>query len=354
MTSINPTIAVRADEGLDKSRLLGFLRQHFSDLKKPLEVSQFPSGRSNLTYLLSFPNRHLVLRRPPHGTKAKTAHDMLREFTFMHALKPHFEALPQVFLHCSDSDVIGSEFFVMEAVPGELIHNVIPETWDWDSEDIRAFCLSFWDRLIALHSVNLQHLELGSYARPDGYVERQVKGWSKRYSNAQTPDAPNCDRLVRWLLERMPGDGKPAVLHNDFRIDNVILDARNPMQIRAVLDWEMAAVGNPLMDLGNSLAYWTEATDGEEALKAASQPSASPGMLTRQEVIDYYATQTGQDVGGIEFYYVYGLFRLAGIIQQIYYRYYHGQTSDPRFDGWVREVWRLVDRCEKVIAGDRF
>ena len=354
MSSINPTIEVRADERLDKDRLLNFLDDHFDELEGPMEISQFPSGRSNLTYLLAFPSRHFVLRRPPHGTKAKSAHDMLREFTFMRALKPQFDTVPEVYLHCAETHIMGSEFFVMEAVPGELIHEAIPTTWNWNAEKTRAFCSSFWDRMIELHSLDLNSLELGGYARPSGYVERQVTGWNRRYANAQTPDAPDCGTIMDWLTASMPKEEEAAVLHNDFRIDNVILDASNPMEVRAVLDWEMAAVGNPLMDLGNSLAYWTEQADGQAALQAASQPSACEGMFSRQEVIHYYGSKTGRDVSQFRFYYVSGLFRLAAIIQQIYYRYYHGQTTDTRFDGWVREVWRLSDRCQKIIDGAQF
>ena len=347
----NPTIEVRNGETFDVSSLASFLKTQFESLSEDLRVSQYPSGRSNLTYLLEFGERCLVMRRPPFGTKAKSAHDMYREFTVMRGLKSKFGSVPEAFLYCADESIIGTDFIIMEKVNGALVGREFPPDWEWGKSEVRQFCVGFWDRMVRLHSLNYSGVGMGELGKPIGYVERQIRGWNRRYSKARTPDAPSCEKIMSWLEERIVDDGDACVLHNDYRIDNVILDACERFRIAAVLDWEMAAVGNPLMDLGNSLAYWTEPSDSAEARKAASQPSDAPGMLSRREIIEHYGQRTGRDVSEFEFYYVYGLFRLASIIQQIYFRYYHKQTSDERFAGWVTEVHRLAVQCEEVMDG---
>ena len=347
----NPTIGIRSGETFDTVSLVSFLKSHFDDLSDEVRVSQYPNGRSNLTYLLEFRGRNLVLRRPPFGTKAKSAHDMSREFTVMRGLKSSFGSVPRVHLYCDDEGVIGTDFIIMEEVKGTLVGKTFPKDWAWGEVENRQFCIGFWDRLIALHSFAYTDVGLSELGRPEGYVERQIRGWNRRFTKARTPDAPSCERVMAWLDERIVKEGGACVLHNDYRMDNVMLDSNDPFKIVAVLDWEMAAVGNPLMDLGNSLAYWTERSDSAEASRAASQPSDALGMLSRSEIIAYYGRQTGRDVSHFSFYYVYGLFRLACIIQQIYYRFYHKQTTDERFAGWVSEVHRLAALCEEVMEG---
>ncbi|MDA7510727.1 phosphotransferase family protein [bacterium] len=348
---VNPTIEVRNGESFDVSSLVSFLNTQFDSLSEDVRVSQYPSGRSNLTYLLEFSGRSLVMRRPPFGTKAKTAHDMSREFTVMSGLKSQFGSVPEVFLYCADESVIGADFIIMEKVDGALLGREFSTDWGWGKSEARQFCVGFWDRMVALHSLKYSDVGMGELGKPFGYVERQIRGWNRRFTKARTSDAPSCEKIMAWLEERIGEDGEACVLHNDYRIDNVILDSNDRFRIAAVLDWEMAAVGNPLMDLGNSLAYWTEPSDSVEARKASSQPSDAPGMLTRKEIIEHYGRRTGRDVSEFSFYYVYGLFRLACIIQQIYYRYYHKQTSDERFAGWVSEVHRLAVQCEEVMDG---
>ncbi len=352
MHSHNKTIPVRSGESFDVGRLTDYLRQLVPGIPGEPIVTQYPSGKSNLTYRLEFPDRVWVLRRPPLGTKAKSAHDMGREYTVLQQLKSVIEVVPKVYHFCSDEQVIGSEFYLMEAVDGQVIHQNFPPEWGWGQAEVRRFCLDFWDQLIAVHGLSYEAAGLGELGRPVGYVERQISGWTRRFQRARTPDVPSCEAITAWLAANQPPDGEACILHNDYRMDNVLVSSEAPHRIAAVIDWEMAAVGHPLMDLGNSLAYWTEAGDDATALAAVSQPSAVPGMLTRAEIIDYYADRTGRDLSGIRFFLVYGYFRLAAIIQQIYFRFVNGQTEDARFANLGLEVVRLNERCERVIQSD--
>ena len=348
----NPAIPVRDGEELDVARVEAFLKERLPGLSGKPQILQFPSGKSNLTYLVIFPNRELVLRRPPFGTKAKSAHDMSREYRVLSGLKQCYPHVPQVSLFCEDESVIGSQFYVMERVVGSLIHQDIPMQWNFSRADTRKLCLNFWDGLIQLHQTDYRTIGLENLGKPIGYAKRQILGWNKRYVNALTPDAPPCVKVRAWLEDRIPKESGACVIHNDYRIDNIILRPDNPLEIAAVLDWEMATLGDPLMDLGNSMAYWVQADDPDEVQAGRSQPSNADGMLTRDEVIRYFADKTGLDVSKFGFYRVYGLFRLAVIIQQLYYRFYHGQSSDPRFAGLVHEVSRLEKRCLEVMEAE--
>ena len=348
----NPAIPFRKGEELDIARVDAYLKECLPGLDGTAKILQFPGGKSNLTYLIVFPDRELVLRRPPFGTKAKSAHDMSREYRVLSGLKHGYPHVPKVCLFCDDESVIGSEFYVMERVVGSLIRQDIPAQWNFSRTDTRNFCLNFWDGLIRLHQTDYRAIGLEQLGRPIGYARRQILGWNKRYINALTPDAPPCAEVRAWLEDRIPKESGACIIHNDYRIDNIILHPDNPMEIAAVLDWEMATLGDPLMDLGNSLAYWVQADDPEEVQAGRSQPTNAEGMLKRNEVIRYFAEKTSMDVRKFGFYSVYGLFRLAVIIQQIYYRFYHGQSNDPRFAGLIHEVSRLEKRCLEVMGAE--
>ena len=328
----NPTIDVRSGEGLDIAAVDAVLKAAVPNLVGQPTVKQYASGASNLTYALDYPDRRLVMRRPPFGTKPKSGHDMHREYKVMTALKPVFPAVPRTLYYTDDTDIIGAEFYVMERVEGHLIHDKIPEAWNWGADDAHKLCHSFFDKLIELHQVDYKAIGLEDFGRPIGYVERQILGWNKRYEKVLTDDVDAFEDVRDWLDSNRPKVEKgAAILHGDFRIDNLILDVGDPTKINAILDWEISALGDPLMDLGNTLAYWIEAGDPTPMHALSRQPSAAPGMLSRKEILDYYAEKTGTDVSNFHFYYVYGIFRLAVILQQIYYRYYHGQTEDKRF-----------------------
>ena len=350
-TANNISQAVRKGEGLDWSALDKKLKTVITNLIGEPEVSQFLGGNSNLTYRLKYANEDLVIRRPPFGTKAKSAHSMIREYRMMTALKPVYPSVPETLYYSDDESVIGSEFYVMRKVEGQVIKNEIPAEWQFSAADNRRFCEGFWKKLIELHKVDYVAAGLEDFGKPRGYVERQVLGWNGRYERAMTSDVDDFVDVRNWLVEQMPPEsGRYSVLHGDFRIDNVILDENDPCDILAVLDWEICALGEPLMDLGNALAYWVEADDPDSLQALVMQPSSAAGMLTRREILDFYQQQTGIDTSDFTFYLVYGYFRNAVILQQIYYRYFHGQTQDQRFKSFGRIVQQLGGHCRNLIA----
>ena len=337
MALTDSSTRIRPGEELDAGRIDPYLKAHVAGLVGTPTISQFPGGASNLTYLIEYPGKELVLRRPPFGQKAKSAHDMGREFRILNQLSEAFPYCPKAYAHCTDESLIGSEFYVMERVKGIILRSDLPAELALGSEQTRALCKGFIDKLVELHRVDYNACGLGELGKPQGYVQRQISGWSERYDKALTPDAPRWHAVKDWLQANMPADHPtPAIVHNDYRFDNVILDPADPMQIIGVLDWELTTLGDPLMDLGNTLAYWIEADDPAPVQLMRRQPSNAPGMLTRREFVDYYAERSGIQIDNYDFYYTYGLFRLAGIVQQIYYRYYHGQTADKRFAQFVQ------------------
>ncbi|WP_122687660.1 phosphotransferase family protein [Pseudomonas viridiflava] len=342
---------IRSGEELDVALIDPYLKNHLPELHGTPLISQFPGGASNLTYLIQYPERELVLRRPPFGHKARSAHDMGREYRILNQLKDAFPYCPQAYLHCTDESVIGSEFYVMERVQGIILRSDLPPALGLDARQTEDLCKSFIDKLVDLHRVDYQACGLGDLGKPHGYVQRQILGWTERYEKAMTPDAPSWDQVKAWLAAKMPADSPVAsIVHNDYRFDNVILDPENPMHIIGVLDWELTTLGDPLMDLGNTLAYWIQADDPAPVQLMRRQPSHAPGMLTRQQFVDYYAERAGVRIDNFDFYYTYGLFRLAGIVQQIYYRFYHGQTQDKRFAQFIHMNRLLEQMSLNVIA----
>jgi aminoglycoside phosphotransferase (APT) family kinase protein len=344
--------AVRAGEELDVEKVAAYLGSADPTLVGTPEVTQFPGGASNLTYLLGYPDgRELVLRRPPFGHRAKSAHDMMREARVMQALAPWYPYVPKVIALCDDLSVLDAEFFVMERIRGIIPRTNLPKGMTLDAADTRQLCTHVIDKLIELHKVDHVKANLSHLGKGEGYVERQITGWSDRYRKAQTPNVGDYEQVMSWLSAKMPkGEVAICVVHNDFRLDNVVLDPRDPLKVIGVLDWEMATLGDPLMDLGNSLAYWVQADDDQFRQLTRRQPTHLPGMLTRAEVISYYGEKTGLSVGNFDFYEVYGLFRLAVIVQQIYYRFHHGQTKNPEFASFFGLTQYLEKQCLEVIA----
>jgi len=345
MSLIDQAGNIREGEELDSSVIEAFFKQHVEGLEGQPEITQFPGGASNLTYQVNFGERAFILRRPPFGRIAKGAHDMLREARIMQALKPVYPYVPNILAICDDHDVLGCDFYVMEKLTGIIPRQNMPKELELSQEKTRELCLSVVDKLIELHQVNISGTELEKLGKGDGYVARQINGWSDRYVKSKTDDATDFEEVMEWLKTNMPEDCGQVLIHNDFRFDNVVLNPENPNEVIGVLDWEMATVGDPLMDLGNSLAYWVQADDDQQFQMMRRQPTHIPGMLTRDEVVEYYLEKTGRKVESFVFYEVYGLFRLAVIIQQIYYRYYHGQTKDKRFAGFVHAAKYLEARC---------
>jgi aminoglycoside phosphotransferase (APT) family kinase protein len=313
------------------------------------EVQQFSGGASNLTYLLRYPAQDLILRRPPAGTKAKGAHDMGREYRIQAALAPVFPFAPPMVALCSDESVLGSEFYVMERVAGHIPRKDLGLSLS--REEVGRLCTNVLDLLIDLHSVDPASAGLDQLGKGEGYVARQVGGWTGRLRKAKTWNVPSWEKVIAWLEANQPADRGSVLIHNDFRFDNVVLSAEEPTRPVALLDWELATVGDPLMDLGCTLSYWIEAGDGRLEQLFRMQPTNLPGMLTRREVVAYYCERTGIELTDKEwaFYEVYGLFRLAVILQQIYYRYHHKQTTNPRFKNFWMGSHVLHRRARKIM-----
>ncbi len=347
--SIDTAAKVRAGEELEMTRLKPWLEEHIEGISGDPEVTQYSGGASNWTYCLSYPDREVVLRRAPKGTKAKGAHDMGREHRLQAALKPVYRYVPTMLAHCEDEDVIGTEFYVMEKLTGVIPRKFMPKGVELSEAEVRTLCLNVLDGLIELHQVDYKAAGLDHLAKGEGYTQRQISGWIKRYTDAKTWNVPSAKPVMKWLEDNLPEKEVICLTHNDFRFDNVVLSEQDPTKVIGVLDWELATLGDPLMDLGNSLAYWTEAGDDRFAQFMRRQPTHMKGMLSRQEVIDYYLKKTNFEVDDMRFYEVYGLFRLAGIVQQIYYRYYHKQTTNPAFKNMWIMVHYLIHRCKKAI-----
>lgn len=341
--------AVRPGEELDIAAVDRWLRALDPALEGAPEVTQYAGGASNWTYRLRYRNRDLVLRRPPAGTKAKSAHDMAREYTLQRALKPAFPGVPAMIGLCQDPGVLGTDFYVMEHVEGLILRSRPPRDLKLSASDTRRLCTSVLDKLIELHHVDPRAVGLDALSKGPGYPRRQVEGWSDRYERARTWNVPSYRYVRAWLKEHAPDDVRSCVIHNDWRFDNVVLDPADPTRVIAVLDWELATVGDPLMDLGSALAYWVHADDNPLMRLTRRQPTHLPGMLRREEVVDYYLDKTGLRPASWAFYEVFGLFRLAVIAQQIYYRYFHRQTRNPAF----KNFWILINyfdwRCRSII-----
>ena len=347
---VDRTRAVRPGEELPAERLRDYLGETLSKSGE-LTIEQFPGGHSNLTYLIRQGDREeYVLRRPPHGSKVKKAHDMGREYRVLSALAPAYDKAPKPLLFCDDSAIIGAEFYLMERIRGVILRRRVPDGLTIDEAMATRLCEVLIDALVELHSLDYQALGLGDLGRPAGYIERQITGWTKRYQAAQTDDIPALEEVARWLANNRPEDGAPTLLHNDFKFDNVILDPEDLTRIIGILDWEMCTLGDPLMDLGTSLSYWAESGDHPLLKEVRFGPTHLPGMMTRAQVVERYAETSGRDVSNIIFYYCYGLFKTAVVVQQIYYRYKQGLTKDERFAGMVQVVRALSDRASTVLA----
>ena len=343
---------VRNGEELPVSELEAYLRQHLPDVAGPLVVEQFPQGHSNLTYLLRIGGREMVLRRAPFGNPVKTAHDMTREYRVLSKLWAVYPPAPRPILFCEEPDVMDVPFYLMERRHGIILRRQLPAGLATDVSTVRRLSTALIDSLADLHSLDYRAAGLGDLGKPDGYVARQVSGWTERYARAQTRDMPKMDRVARWLAEHLPQESGASLIHNDFKYDNLVLDPQDLTRVVAVLDWEMATLGDPLMDLGTTLGYWVEADDPPALQSQATGPTALPGSLTRRELVVRYAERTGRDLTGVLFYYAFGLYKIAVIVQQIYARYVRGHTRDARF-ARLNDLARIDVLAEQADLGHR-
>ena len=343
---------VRDGEALDVAAVHDWLKQnvgHFGDSLP--EVSQYSGGASNWTYQITYPDSSLILRRAPAGTKAKGAHDMGREYRLQKALKPVYSLVPSVLGFCDDSSCTGSEFYVMEKIKGIIPRNRFPREVSVSKQQAEALCNALIDSLVALHKVDIQQAQLAHLGKGEGYITRQIAGWCSRYQKAKTWNVPAGHKVMRWLEDNMPTRETICLTHNDFRFDNIVLDPNDITRPLAVLDWELATLGDPLMDVGNALAYWVEPGDDFLAQATRRQPTHLEGMISRKEWVNRYTRKMAIDIEDFRFYEVYGLFRLAVIAQQIYYRYHHRQTRNPAFKRFWIFVHYLLWRCQRAING---
>jgi aminoglycoside phosphotransferase (APT) family kinase protein len=323
---MNDTKPVRASEQLDWEKLAAYLREQLG-VAGEMTVGQFPGGHSNLTYDLAFGDQELVLRRPPFGPVPPRAHDMARECRVLQAVHPHFPLAPKPLLLCEDTSIIGSVFYVMERRRGIVIRTSEPPQIEPLRSQISA---SVVDTLADLHAIDVAAHGLDSLGKPAGFVARQIRGWTERWHGSKTSDVPEMESLAQWLEKRIPADPeRPTLVHGDYKLDNVMLDERDPSRLVGVFDWEMSAIGDPLVDVGILLCYWVHAVSGED--DAIGGVTRRPGWFGREEILTRYAERSGRAVDDIAVYEVFAIFKLAVVIQQIYARYVRGQTDDPRF-----------------------
>ena len=343
------TRAPRAGEELDLGALTRFLDDKLPGVTGAIEVSQFPGGHSNLTYLIRRGGQEFVLRRPPVGSKVKSAHDMGREVRVLSALAPVLSSAPKPLAYCDDVSVLGAPFYVMERRSGVILRKELPRGMTLVPATARHLCEQLIDALVALHVVDYRAAGLAEFGKPEGYIERQVRGWTERYDGSRTDELTVVTEVAAWLASNRPADGAPALIHNDFKFDNAIFD-EGLTHVTGILDWEMATVGDPRMDLGTALGYWVDATDPQPLQMMRFGPTTLPGMMTRSEVAARYMEASGTDVGNVVFFYAFGLFKTAVVAQQIYYRYKQGLTKDPRFAPFIHAVRALCEQAAVSIA----
>jgi len=361
---LNDTAPIRSGEELDLAPLERYLRQHLPDLmpgqdldEAAIEIEQFPGGHSNLTYLVRLGGHDFVLRRPPFGPVAPTAHDMPREFKLLREINPVFPLAPRPYLLCDDPDVIGAPFYLMERRRGLVIRRDIPPEIGEDLSMRKRVSEAMVDTLASLHRVDVYSGGLANIGKPVGFVSRQVRGWTERWHRSKTSELPEIEEVISWLADRIPAEpdaeaGRPATLvHNDFKLDNVMLDPSDPARVVAVLDWEMCTVGDPLIDFGILLCYWAMKDDPEARRESISPVTTQAGWLKRSEMVERYSEQTGRDVSGIAFYETFALFKVAVVLQQIYFRYVRGQTHDERFKDFGRRVEGLARAARDLAMG---
>jgi aminoglycoside phosphotransferase (APT) family kinase protein len=350
MAATDEPRAVRAGEELDPERLRAFLAAHVPGASGSIEVQQFPGGYSNLTYLVRAGEREWVLRRPPAGASVRGGHDMLREYRLLSRLSPVYPKAPRPVAACEDPSVLGAPFYLMERVHGVILRRTTPLD---DTLDVRALSEALVDTLAELHAVDVDAAGLSDLGRPDGYAKRQVRGWTERWEASRGEAVPGVDATAAWLAQQEWPTARAAIVHNDFKYDNVVLDPADLTKVRAVLDWEMATLGDPVSDLGMTLAYWFEPGETEMVGPAAFGPTALPGNLTREEIVQRYATRSGRTVDDVVFHYVLGLFKVAVIAQQIYFRYRQGLTQDERFAGLGFAVALLAQVAVRAVDRKR-
>ena len=351
--SIDTPKNIRDGEEFPIENLEIFLKENDFEINN-LIFKQFPSGYSNLTYFLKSSSKEFVLRRPPFGAKSlKGGHDMLREYNVLKNLKSQFNKVPKVHLYCDNDDIIGAPFYIMDRVEGYIIRPNLQEQDSPGEEVIRNVSDSLVSTLVELHNVDINEANLNNLGKIDGYVKRQVEGWIKRYNHSKTDIIANMDFVAKWLNDNQPLEVEGSIVHNDFKYDNLVLDKNNHSKITAVLDWEMATIGDPFMDLGTTLGYWMDKNDLPELKLFQLSATTLDGNPTREGILEMYESKSGKTIPNPVFYYVFGLFKIAVIAQQIYFRYKKGFTKDRRFGLLNLAVVSLSVMAKQAIIKNR-
>ena len=338
LSKLDKAVKIREGQSLKTDSLETYMRNAMELPKARMEVLQFPSGYSNLTYLLKFGEKELVLRKPPQGVKIKSGHDMGREFRILTGLHPIYNKVPKPFLFSDDPSFIGTPFYIMERMNGVIFRGHTPKEQLPDLNQMRKLSEAFVSTLAEIHSFNYHAAGLENLGRPDGYVKRQIEGWTKRYIKAKTDEFKPLEKVYTWLNKNIPTEQRSALIHNDFKYDNLILSQDKSLNIKGILDWEMATIGDPLMDLGTTLGYWIQDSDPDFLKENSMNITLVKGNLTRSQLVENYAKKSNITMDNILFYYVFGLFKIAAIIQQIYFRYKNGFTTDIRFKNLNKAV----------------
>ncbi|WP_226389228.1 phosphotransferase family protein [Penaeicola halotolerans] len=349
--NIDQATKVREGEHISEDKLRKYLTENTEIDVRQLEILQYPGGFSNLTYQVNTLTDSFVLRRPPIGANIKSAHDMKREFDILQLLHDVYPKAPKPIHYCADTSIIGAEFYLMQRVEGVILRNKIPDGLALNQGDLKALSISCIDNLSALHQIQVIDTPLASIGKPEGYVSRQVSGWIGRYEKAATDDINSLNMVMDWMKSQIVSETGIALIHNDYKYDNLVLNPKQIDDIMAVLDWEMCTIGDPLMDLGTSLAYWAE-TEDHPALKPFNL-TWLPGNLNREQVVDRYQTKSNIKLDNIVFYYVFGTFKVAVIAQQIYARYKMGLTQDKRFADLIHVVKACGHNASKAIKLNR-
>jgi len=346
---MNKAKQVRKEDTLDLNKLSDYLVEHLTGFNKQdtLTIKQFKGGASNLTYQLEWNNQKVILRTSPKGANIKSAHDMVREYRIITKVKEHFSYAPKTIHLCEDKEIIGRKFYLMQKVEGIIPRKEFPIPIS--SSQATKICQELINVHVKLHEIDIKKTGLIELGYPQGYIQRQILGWNKRYKNARLKDSLQADGLMNWLEEHMPDDAGSSVIHNDYKLDNIVFCEKNPTKITAVLDWEMTTIGSPLMDLGCSLAYWVEKNDSPEMQAIRMMPTSIDGMMTRKEIIAYYCEKRNISIDNFDYYYIFGLFRLAVIVQQIYYRYAQGKTSNPAFKQFDSIAKILINQANAKV-----
>ena len=350
--SVSDLINVRPDERFDEARLQAYLRGKLPAAEEALAVRQFSGGKANLTYLLTFGKaQEYVLRRPPLGPYAPSAHDMGREYRVLSVLRQAFPFAPRAHLYCDDESILGAPFFIMERCHGIVIRDKMPEQFAADPDAPRQVSEALVDALADFHAIDYAALGLSDLGRPIGFVQRQVKGWQRRWLAAKLDDSPQVDQIYRWLSDRLPQTHHHSLVHNDYKLDNSMFDGEDPSRLVAIFDWDMCTLGDPLSDLGALLTYWTQPDDPEHVKRIGTMPAGDFGFYSRSQIVERYAARSGRDLTDIRFYHVLGIFRLMVILQQIYFRFVRGFTQDQRFANMGSLVAALAQWALEVAEG---